>query len=139
MREDIGKHLEFIQNNIVRMANTSFLLKGWSVTLAAALFALAAKDMNSLFAVVALFPALVFWALDAYYLRQERLFRRLYDDVANPPAERSAPIPSFSMDTAYCRDQVPTWSRTLLAPSVALLHGVVVAAVLLAVCLLLTI
>jgi hypothetical protein len=34
------KHLELIQAVISRMAGNSFLLKGWSVTLAAALLAL---------------------------------------------------------------------------------------------------
>ena len=38
------KHLEFIQAAINRMAGNLFMLKGWSVTLIAALFALAAKD-----------------------------------------------------------------------------------------------
>jgi hypothetical protein len=42
------------------MAGNSFLLKGWSVTLAAALVALAAKDADLRFAVIALFPALMF-------------------------------------------------------------------------------
>ena len=40
------KHLEFIQNVINRMNSNSFLIKGWAVTLIAAIFALAAKDSN---------------------------------------------------------------------------------------------
>ncbi len=40
------KHLEFIQIVITRMNVNSFFLRGWSVTLVAALFALAAKDFN---------------------------------------------------------------------------------------------
>jgi hypothetical protein len=35
-------HLQMIQAVITRMGSNSFLLKGWSVTLVAALFALAA-------------------------------------------------------------------------------------------------
>ena len=83
MREDLTKHLEFIQAIIARMAGNSFLLKGWTVTIAAALFALAANDARAVFAMLAFFPALWFWGLDAYYLRQERLFRKLY--VICPP------------------------------------------------------
>ena len=37
-------HLQMIQAVITRMAGNSFLIKGWSVTLVAALFALAAAD-----------------------------------------------------------------------------------------------
>ena len=38
------KHLEMIQGVINRMASNSFLLKGWTVVLVSALFALAAND-----------------------------------------------------------------------------------------------
>lgn len=71
---NLEHHLEMIQGVIARIAGNSFLLKGWSVTIAAALFALAARDSNSQFACIALLPSIVFWGLDAYYLRQERLF-----------------------------------------------------------------
>ncbi len=43
------KHLELSQGVINRMAGNSFLLKGWSVTLVSALFALSAKDSNQMF------------------------------------------------------------------------------------------
>ena len=49
------KHLEFIQGVINRMGQNSFLIKGWTVTLVAALFALAAKDSNQKFVLVAYF------------------------------------------------------------------------------------
>jgi len=42
-------HLQMVQAVITRMAGNSFLIKGWSVTLIAALFALAAADSNELF------------------------------------------------------------------------------------------
>src|SRR5258708_3637589 len=69
------KHLEFLQFVITRMASNSFLLKGWSVTLVAALFALAAKDSDKKYIVVAYFPVSVFWILDAYFLSKEKQFR----------------------------------------------------------------
>lgn len=56
------------------------MLKGWSVVLISGLFALAAKDAKPL-ALVALFPCLLFWGLDGYFLWQERLFRGLYNKV----------------------------------------------------------
>ena len=42
--ENKQKHLEFIQTTINRIAGNCFLLKGWAITLVAALFALSAKD-----------------------------------------------------------------------------------------------
>jgi len=130
MSADRTKHLEFIQNAISRMASNSFLLKGWTVAITAALFALAAKDSGRRFAVLALFPSLAFWGLDAYYLRQERLFRRLYDALRTLSDEEYEKADPFSMSTANHSREVAGWFRTLWAPPVIGLHGVVVAAVL---------
>lgn len=75
------KHLEMIQGIINRMVSNSFLLKGWSITLVAGIFALSAKDSNQKFFIIAYFPLIIFWILDTYYLQQERKYRNLYDKV----------------------------------------------------------
>lgn len=75
------RYLELIQGVINRMAGNSFALKGWSVTLVAGIFALASKDTDKLYFLVAYIPIVVFWGLDSYYLLQERLYRALYDKV----------------------------------------------------------
>jgi hypothetical protein len=93
--ENKRHHLQMIQGLISRMAGNLFFLKGWAITLIAALFALAAKDANSRYIIIAYFPVFVFWILDGYYLRQERLFRDLYDDVR----KRKDDDIDFSMDT----------------------------------------
>lgn len=87
------KHLEMIQGVINRMGSNSFLLKGWTVTLVSALFALAAKETNTIFFWFAYLPVVIFWGLDGYYLSLERRFRRLYDDVAQRTDKTD-----FSMD-----------------------------------------
>lgn len=74
-------HLEMIQSVINRMASNSFALKGWAVTLVAGIFALAGKDTDKMYFLVAYIPIIVFWGLDSYYLLQERLYRALYDKV----------------------------------------------------------
>lgn len=111
-----------IQAVITRMAGNSFLIKGWSITLVAALFALSAANADADFAYLAYFPAFMFWVLDAYFLRQERLFRKLYDHVRS--LEEGAPV-DFSMDTSPFETQVATtwnvaWSHTL-----RLFHGTI--------------
>lgn len=78
------KRLEWLQAIITRMAANSFLIKGWATTVCAALLALAAKDSDRRFALLALYPAVVFWCLDANYLRLERVFRKKYEDLARP-------------------------------------------------------
>lgn len=76
------KHLEFIQLIITRMNVNSFLLKGWCITIVAAVLALYASNQNTCFIIIGIIPTLVFWFLDAYYLMQERKYRGLYNDVA---------------------------------------------------------
>lgn len=75
------KHLEFVQAVVGRLAGNAFLMKGWALTVAGAFFAFSARDVNWRIAAIGLVPVLAFWALDAYFLHRERLFRRLYDAV----------------------------------------------------------
>ena len=76
------KHLEFTQTVITRMNTNSFQIKGWTVTVVAALLAIFASTKNELFILVSIFPVTVFWCLDSYYLMQERKFRGIYNDIA---------------------------------------------------------
>jgi hypothetical protein len=75
------KHLEWIQNIITRQANNSFLLKGWSITLVAGLFALADKESERTFLWLAWLPVVAFGLLDIFYLHKENCFIALYDWV----------------------------------------------------------
>ena len=77
-------HLGFIQGAIGRMAGNSFFCKGWAVTLFSALsaFVVSAEGSHVLCVPWLLAAAvLVFWWMDSWYLRMERLFRCLYDRV----------------------------------------------------------
>ncbi len=129
MQDATSIHLGFIQAIIARMAGNSFLIKGWSVTVSAALFALAANDANRSFAIVALLPALAFWGLDAYYLRQERLFRRLYNESRHGQAEVSQADGAFSLSIEKYQTQVSNWFQTLWSPAIFLIHGTIVGAI----------
>jgi hypothetical protein len=112
------KHLEILQGVISRMAGNSFLLRGWSVTLASALFALAAKDANLKLIVLAYYPILIFWILDGYFLSQERLFRALFDKVRQLP---EAAI-DFSMDTREFYGGRNSWAAAALSKTVVIFY-----------------
>jgi len=116
------KHLEFLQNGITRMASNSFLLKGWTVLLVSALFALLAESSRIQFVYLAYFPSVAFWILDGYFLRQERLFRKLYDRVRTLPNSEI----DFSMDTTSVASQAHSWFRTLFSKTLVIFHGTVI-------------
>jgi hypothetical protein len=117
------KHLEFLQGTINRMASNLFLLKGWTITLIAALFALSAKDSNRAYVLIAYFPALVFWILDGYFLSQERRFRSLYDSVRKLDEDKI----DFSMDTTpFKTEWRNSWAGAMLSKTLATYYGVLV-------------
>ena len=90
------KHLEFIQNIINRMARNSFVIKGWTLLLVAAFLAFIARIGDANLMLIAAVPVILFWALDGYYLHQERLFRALYNSVRGMDESDI----DFSMDTS---------------------------------------
>jgi hypothetical protein len=88
MMEAKMKHLEFVQTAIGRMSTSSFLFKGWTITIATALSAFAATDRKRALFAIAVVTSFLFWGLDGYYLWLERRFIRLYEKVLATPEER---------------------------------------------------
>jgi hypothetical protein len=119
------KHLDFIQAVINRLSTNSFLLKGWSVLLISALFVLSNKDSNQDFIYLALFPAIIFWGLDGYFLWQERVYRELYNRVRSKNADDI----DFDMDTRNVGNDVPGWAKSVFSKTLIPFHGVLVLAV----------
>ena len=124
--ENKRKHLEMIQGVVNRLSTNSFLLKGWSVVLVSALFALSAPDSRIAFVYLAYIPAIIFWGLDGFLLWQEQLFRKLYDQVRAMPEEDI----DFSMNTSIIEgDGRPTWVAATLSKTLVPFHGVLIFAV----------
>ena len=81
VRKDfLFKEIEIIQSIIRRMAFNSFLIKGWTLTLV-----IASLLINNNFEEkwLGFIPLVIFWFLDTYYLRQEKLFRKLHNWTKN--------------------------------------------------------
>lgn len=117
------KYLEFIQNNISRMSNNSFLLKGWSVTLVAAILALNFRMSSMFFILIALLPGLSFWGLDAFYLALEKKFRDLHKEAVEGNVE------IFNLSTPGEKVSLKDWLKALISRSTFWFHVVIVVAV----------
>jgi hypothetical protein len=113
------KHLEFIQSVINRMASNSFFIKGWSLTLVSAVLVLAAKDGDPAVVPVAYVPVLVFWFLDAYFLRQEKIFRKMYDEVRTK-AEQDI---DFDLNPYRFADAVDGYFKVFFSITLRFFHG----------------
>ena len=91
------KHLEFIQNVIVRMNNESIQLKTWTILLVVGVLTLAEKQGSWFIILCALLPTGLFWVLNRNVLKTERLYRKLYD-IVRTKDEKDI---DFSMNTSH--------------------------------------
>jgi hypothetical protein len=112
------KHLEFIQAVITRMGTNSFLIKGWALTLAAAFLALAVDRLSWQIALSGVVPLLCFWSLDGFFLRQEKLYRRLYEDARRPEST----VEVLSMNVGPYVAGV-SWRQVTLSRTLVLFYG----------------
>jgi len=110
LTEDQRKHLDFIQAVIARLASSSAAVKGWGLTVATFVFGFAATQAVPAVAGLGMLVVTAFGLLDSYYLREERLFRCLYN------AARKGQVEVYSMQkdeyAAKCnrREVVCSWS-----------------------------
>lgn len=94
-------------------------MKGWALTVSGALFGFAASHLSWTIATIGLLPIVSFWFLDTYFLRQERLYRALYNAVAS----QDPAIPPFSLNPAAYREGNP-WLTVLRSSTLILFYGV---------------
>lgn len=81
--EEFHKEIDLIQSCINRMAQNSFLIKGWTVTLFAVILALLPEKLEQpnriLLGVVMLAISIMFWYLDSFFLATEKNYRAIYN------------------------------------------------------------
>lgn len=124
-REILHKEIDFIQAVITRMANNSFVLKGWLVSLVAVVLALT-KDKIAIgdikyFSLTLCFPVLVFWYLDAFFLHKEKCYRKLYEWTI----ENRLSTYDFSYSLNYKRfeDKVGSVFKVMFTETLRLFYG----------------
>lgn len=92
MKNDIiHKEIDLIQACITRMAHNSFLIKGWCIALIVATLALTKENINPLIqCLIILIPLFSFWYLDAFFLRTEKMYRKMYEWVLKNRAQNNS-------------------------------------------------
>lgn len=101
LTDDQRKHLDLIQAVIARLSTTSSTAKGWGLTVTMAAYGYSATTAIPFVAMLGLIAACLFGVLDSYYLREERLFRELYNDA------RMGCIDVYSMDKNIYKNRCP--------------------------------
>ena len=120
-KEQIVKHLEMIQGVVNRLGHDSFLVKGWSMTiLTAGIIFIAKSEVQSGSIVLAfLIPVVGFWILDGYFLWQERLFRKVYDDIRGQETTDFAMNPMRHINKPKC-----SWRTSIFSVTLNIFYGI---------------
>ena len=79
-KEIMFKEIDLIQSCITRMAQNSFIVKGWLVTLITVVLTLLPEKIDfGLLCITCAISILCFWFLDAFFLKTEKLYRMKYE------------------------------------------------------------
>jgi hypothetical protein len=121
-------HLDMVQSVVGRMSSHGLAIKSVAVTMAVAVLAFAVQGNGSgsvaLLALAGALPIVIFWLLDAYYVRIERAYRCLFDAI-----RAAEPVDPFTMDFhpflsrvgGVPRVAVSSWSMALYPALLVLL------------------
>lgn len=115
--EERVKHIELIQGVINRLANNSFLIKGWMITVVMAGIGISVSQSMKALYIVTIVAIVLFWFLDAYYLRLEKLFRKHFDFVANAEDDLK-----FDMDFSKYQKDTKTILRIMFSSPTIILY-----------------
>lgn len=118
LKEYMLKEIDVIQDIIKRMAFNSFLIKGWAVTLVVVALLLKGTKCQ---ASIAFIPLIIFWFLDAYFLWQERMYRKLYDWVIENRLKTDEHL--FNMNAYRFEKEVQSKLRIMFSITLGWFYG----------------
>lgn len=124
-KEILHKEIDLIQNVINRMANNSFFLKGWMISIIVAVLALT-KDIlmtNNLtyFSLTLLLPLISFWYLDAFFLHKEKCYRELYNWVIENRQNSNDNL--YSLDYTRFEENVDSIFKIMRSNTLIVFYG----------------
>ena len=120
LREFMLKEIEIIQDIIKRMASNSFMIKGWTISLVVVTLLLRGSKCQSL---IAFIPIILFWCLDAYFLSQERLYRKLYNWVIENRMKTDRYL--FDMNVDRFKDKEQLKFKTMFSFTIFWFYGLI--------------
>jgi len=118
LKEFMLKEIDIVQDIIKRMAFNSFMIKGWAITLVVVALLLKGTKLQVL---IAFIPLLVFWFLDAYFLWQERMYRKLYDWIVSNRLKTEEHL--FDMNAYRFKDSVQSRYRIMFSITLGWFYG----------------
>jgi hypothetical protein len=117
------KHLDYIQAVINRIANNSFLIKGWTITLVVGVLAFStSNNFSCSYFIITFIPVFAFWTLDGYYLFQERLYRAKYKKVIKIEEDKI----DYDMVTDSLKGNGNTWIASIFSSTLVIFYSTLI-------------
>lgn len=118
-------YLQLIQEPICRMSTISSVFKGFSAAIVAGVSMIAYNEINVWILALSFLPVMSFFALDLYYLRLERKFRFLYEQVRldKHPIDFSLKLTQDPLEIIAAKAR---FGDCILSPSIWLFYTVMI-------------
>lgn len=113
----LNKEIDLIESVITRMVQNSFYMKGWCVTLVAAIFSLSDNSARQHVYLPLALVAVAFWWLDSCYLQLERAYRKLYVSTIRRRVEKDDWLDLFNLNPKGVLKDVQSVPRIMASMS----------------------
>lgn len=123
MTEDKRAYLQMLQEPICRMSTISAIFKGFAATIVAGISAISYSTTNIWVLGLSFLPVFAFAILDVYYLKLERKFRFLFDQVRLDKHDVDFSIMLTSDPVEIINAKARTWD-CIKSPSIYLFYPV---------------
>lgn len=127
--ESIYRYLNMIQRIIDRMSKNSFQIKAWSTTIfsGVVIFIFSYSFVNIFIFIILLITMFLFWTLDSFYLKKERIFRALYSKIVenfHDPTKRNN-IKLYDLNTKKIRKGKKNLLKVMISTSEILYYSII--------------
>lgn len=123
---NLHKEIDLIQGCINRMANNSFLLRGWSITIIAAVIAIARDKVllePLLLLCGVLIPLLCFWYLDTFFLHTEEMYRKMYEWVLDKRKSDDLEY-QYDLNPHRFNNEVDSFCKVMFSKTLRVFYGI---------------
>ena len=123
--EELHKEIDLIQGCINRMAHNSFLLKGWLVSIIAVILALSLDEINKFIVTITMILVTIsFWYLDAFFLRTEKLYRKMYEWVLEKRQKGEKDF-QYNLNPHRFNEQVESIAKVMFSKTLKWFYGMI--------------
>ena len=131
--DEMHKEIDLLQSCIDRMAKNSFMIKGWFVSIYAVILALLPEKVDvMLLCVVLIVVNILFWYLDGVYLRDEKIYRRIYQWVVEARKQNDREL-KYQLELNLYKNKIGTMDsvgKIMLSKSLFIFYAIPLAVLL---------